>query len=115
MGLNLTKRSRKEWVIRSIILMIGLTIAHLGVTLFLLSDLGADPFNVFVQGIYRNLDTVIGHGLLTHGRTHMMISLLIIVLLLIIDKTYIKIGTVLCMICGGPIIDVFTWLFQMVL
>ena len=93
MGLNLTKRSR--------------------VTLFLLSDLGADPFNVFVQGIYRNLDTVIGHGLLTHGRMHMMIS--IIVLLLIIDKTYIKIGTVLCMICGGPIIDVFTWLFQMVL
>ena len=111
----MTKRSRKEWVIRSIILMIGLTIAHLGVTLFLLSDLGADPFNVFVQGIYRNLDAVIGHDLLTHGRTHMIISLLIIVLLLVIDKTYIKIGTVLCMICGGPIIDAFTWLFQTVL
>ena len=111
----MTKRSRKEWVIRSIILMIGLTIAHLGVTLFLLSDLGADPFNVFVQGIYRNLDAVIGHDLLTHGRTHMIISLLIIVLLLVIDKTYIKIGTVLCMICGGPIIDAFTWLFQKVL
>lgn len=29
--------------------MIGLTIAHLGVTLFLLANLGADPFNVFVQ------------------------------------------------------------------
>lgn len=33
----------------------------------------------------------------------------------VIDKAYIKIGTVLCMICGGPIIDAFTWLFQMVL
>ena len=30
--------------------MVGLTIAHLGVTLFLLADLGADPFNVMVQG-----------------------------------------------------------------
>jgi uncharacterized membrane protein YczE len=31
----------KKWIVKVIILMIGLTIAHLGVTLFLLSDLGA--------------------------------------------------------------------------
>ena len=31
------KRSLREWLIRVIILMIGLTIAHLGVTLFLLT------------------------------------------------------------------------------
>ncbi len=109
------KRSVKEWIARSIILMIGLTIAHLGVTLFLLSDLGADPFNVLVQGIYRKLDTILSGGFLTHGRTHMAISLLIIFLLLLIDKTYIKIGTILCMVCGGPIIDFFTWILQLIL
>ncbi len=108
------KRSFKEWIIRAFILMIGLTIAHLGVTLFLLSDLGADPFNVFVQGLYRNVDSF-STGLLTHGRTHMGISLIIILILLIVDSSYIKIGTVLCMICGGPIIDFFTWLLQLFL
>ncbi|MCR5557357.1 MAG: hypothetical protein K6F75_07370, partial [Butyrivibrio sp.] len=45
----------------------------------------------------------------------MAISLLIIFLLLLIDKTYIKIGTILCMVCGGPIIDFFTWILQLIL
>lgn len=109
------KRSLKEWFIRAIILMVGLTIAHLGVTLFLLSDLGADPFNVFVQGIFINLETIAPAGILTHGRTHMLISLIIIFILFFVDRTYIKIGTVLCMVCGGPIIDFFTWIFNLLL
>ena len=109
------KRDLREWIIRSIILMVGLTIAHLGVTLFLLSDLGADPFNVFVQGIYRKLDLLVENNMLTHGRTHMAISFVIIILLLVVDKVYIKIGTILCMVCGGPIIDFFTWVFNIIL
>ena len=102
------KRSLKEWILRVIILMIGLTIAHLGVTLFLVSDLGSDPFNVMVQGTYRTLDKLLQWSVLTHGRVHIAISLLIIVILLFADRSYIKIGTVLCMVCGGPIIDFFT-------
>lgn len=102
------KRSMKEIGIRIIILFIGLTIAHLGVTLFLLANLGADPFNVFVQGIFRTTSQIPGWPLQTHGNTHIAICFLIIVALLFIDRTYIKIGTVLCMIFGGPIIDFFT-------
>ena len=98
----------KELVIRVLILMIGLTIAHLGVTLFLLANLGADPFNVFVQGTFHTIDKFAHLSFLTHGRTHVVISVLIIIVLLFVDRSYIKIGTVLCMICGGPIIDVFT-------
>lgn len=109
------KRSIKEWGIRAVILMVGLFIAHLGVTLFLLSDLGADPFNVLIQGIFRNVKTLTSFGWITHGQTHMVISLLIIAILLFVDRSYIKIGTVLCMVCGGPIIDFFTWLLQLVL
>ena len=109
------KRSGKEWIVRSAILMLGLTIAHLGVTLFLLSDLGADPFNVLVQGLFRKLEAAFGTGIITHGRTHMAVSLLIIAVLLVVDKTYIKVGTVLCMICGGPIIDFFTWILESIL
>ncbi|MCI8334880.1 MAG: hypothetical protein HFH25_09905 [Lachnospiraceae bacterium] len=102
------KRSGKETLIRVLILLAGLTIAHLGVTLFLLADLGADPFNVLVQGIFRTLGRVKGFQALTHGYTHISICFLIILVLVIADKSYIKIGTILCMICGGPIIDFFT-------
>ena len=109
-GEDTVKRSGKEWVLRIIILMVGLTIAHLGVTLFLLSELGSDPFNVLIQGLYRTLSGVIHTPLLTHGRVHVAVCLIIILVLLIVDRSYIKIGTILCMFCGGPIIDFFNML-----
>ena len=105
-------RSWKNWMARIVILMVGLTIAHFGVTLFLLSELGSDPFNVFVQGIYRTLDRLTGWGFLTHGRVHVAISLVIVLILLFVDRSYIKIGTALCMLFGGPIIDVFNALLE---
>ena len=102
----------KEWGLRVVILLLGLCVAHLGVTLFLLSDLGSDPFNVFVQGVYRRLDSRTGWALLTHGRVHAAISLAIVLILLFVDRSYIKIGTGLCMLFGGPIIDFFNALLE---
>ena len=106
------KRSLKETIARLLILLLGLTIAHLGVTLFLLADLGADPFNVLVQGIFRTLKSITHLDALTHGYTHMGICFLIMIILLFVDKTYVKIGTIVCMFFGGPIIDVFTLILQ---
>ncbi|MCI5530091.1 MAG: hypothetical protein MR406_08155 [Blautia sp.] len=106
------KRSFKEIFLRVIILMAGLTIAHFGVTLFLLANLGSDPYNVLVQGVYRTVSGMTGWAVLTHGRVHIALCFLIILVLLVVDRTYIKLGTVLCMIFGGPIIDVFTLLLN---
>ncbi|MCM1268704.1 MAG: hypothetical protein NC302_12450 [Bacteroidales bacterium] len=106
------KRTIKEVLLRVVILLVGLTIAHLGVTLFLLTNLGADPFNVLVQGIFRTVSAMTGWSLLTHGYTHVAICFLIILALLVVDRSYIKIGTILCMVCGGPIIDFFTKMLQ---
>lgn len=100
------KRSLKERVLRLSLLFAGLVIAHFGVTLFLLTDLGADPFNVFVQGIFRTLSRFF--PMLTHGYTHLSICILIMLVLLFVDRSYVKIGTLVCMAFGGPIIDVFT-------
>lgn len=91
---------------RILILFAGLVVAHLGVSLFLLADLGSDPFNVMIQGLSRMMNI----GFMTHGNTHMSISILIIIILLFVDKSYIKIGTLICMFCGGPIIDLFNFL-----
>lgn len=91
----------RVWLPRVVLLLVGLTIAHLGVTLFLLANLGSDPFNVMIQGLQRLTPA------LTHGTVHIAVSLLIILVLLVVDRSYVRIGTFLCMILGGPIIDVF--------
>lgn len=79
-------------------------------TLFLQTNLGSDPFNVFVQGLFRAIPWPEWAGM-THGRVHLLVSLLIMVVLLVVDRSYVGIGTVLCMALGGPIIDVYTlWL-----
>ena len=100
-------RSLRETAVRVVLLLMGLCIAHLGVTLFLQSDLGSDPFNVFIQGLYRGLPWY-GWEWMTHGRVHLLVSLLIMLVLLVVDRHYVGIGTVLCMALGGPIIDVYT-------
>ena len=65
--------------VRVALLLLGLTVAHLGVTLFLQSDLGSDPFNVLVQGFYRALPWP---DWMTHGRVHLLLSFLIVLVLL---------------------------------
>lgn len=109
------KRTLKETALRAIILFVGLLIAHLGVTLFLLADLGSDPFNVLVQGLFHSLLNLTGFAFLTHGRVHIAVCFLIILVLLIVDRTYVKLGTIICMICGGPIIDMYSFFLAPVL
>lgn len=96
-------RTLSEYIKRLLILVLGLTIAHLGVTLFLLSNLGSDPFNVLIQGIANILP-------LTHGTCHQIVCFLILGILLFVARSYIKAGTFICMFFGGPIIDFFSWL-----
>ena len=104
--MTLQLNNLRETFLRLVILFCGLSIAHLGVTLFLLDDLGADHFNVFVQGVRILADNALGLSL-THGTIHMIICFAIIIILLLSYRSYIKSGTVICMLCGGPIIDFF--------
>lgn len=105
----------KTTLIRVLILFAGLIIAHFGVSLFLLADLGSDPFNVMIQGLSRTIAGFIDSPIVTHGNTHMAVSILIIIVLLFVDRSYIKIGTVICMFCGGPIIDMFNMILSSII
>ena len=110
----MSKDYLKKWCIRLILLFIGLCIAHLGVTLFLQANLGSDPFNVLIQGLFRRIPWPAWLPV-THGRVHICVSFLIILVLLFVDRSYIRAGTLVCMFLGGPIIDVFTVLLAPVL
>ncbi len=97
----------REFILRVVLLLVGLCIAHLGVTLFLQADMGSDPFNVMIQGLFRTIPWP-AWAPITFGRTHLMVSVLIMLVLLVVDRGYVRIGTLLCMALGGPIIDVYT-------
>ncbi len=101
------KRPPRQTAVRVALLLAGLTVAHFGVTLFLQSDLGSDPFNVLIQGLFRSIPWP-GWAGMTHGRVHLLVSLLIMAVLWFVDRPQVRIGTVLCMALGGPIIDMFT-------
>lgn len=95
-------KNKKEWVIRLCLLTLGLIIAHLGVTLFLISSLGTDTFTVFAAGISNTIHIPV-------GLCHSGIQCILIVLMILFTKNYIKTGSFICCIVGGPIIDVFNW------
>lgn len=98
-----SNRSMGDWAKALVILLIGLAIAHLGVTLFLLSDLGTDTFTVFAQGLARRAGISV-------GMMQMTVVCILMVVMLLTTKGYVKPGTVVCALCGGPIIDFFTWI-----
>ncbi len=97
--------SKIDWVKALVFLLIGLIIAHLGVTLFLLSEMGTDTFTVFIQGLARTFG-------LTVGTAHVIVLVLLIVVMIITTKGYVKAGSIVCAFCGGPIIDFFSWLLK---
>lgn len=98
-------RTLKDWTKALLVLLVGLIIAHLGVTLFLISELGTDTFTVFIQGLSR----VFG---LTVGTVHVIVLCILMGIMLLTTKGYVKPGTVVCAFCGGPIIDFFTFLLR---
>lgn len=98
-----SSRSIKDWVKALTVLLVGLTVAHLGVTMFLLSELGTDTFTVFIQGLAKQFG-------LTVGTVHVIVLCILMVVMALTTKGYIKPGTVVCAFCGGPIIDLFTWM-----
>lgn len=84
-----SQRTVTDWIRALLALLVGLIIAHLGVTLFLLSALGTDTFTVFIQGLSR----VVG---LSVGTVHVIVLCIFMVLMLVTTKGYVKPGTIVC-------------------
>ena len=95
---------KKQWGRALLILVLGILVAHLGVALFLLAELGSDPFTVFVDGLSRLLHTSV-------GTAHVLFLVTLMVVMLLTTKGYIKVGSVIFAFCGGPVIDFGVWAF----
>jgi Predicted membrane protein len=86
-------------------MVFALAVGQLGVALFLLPALGADPYTVYCQG----LATVFGVSI---GMANLAFSLLVLAVFLFATKGYVLPGTVVCSFFAGPFIDLYYWLLN---
>lgn len=84
-------------------ILLGMSIIQFGVALFLRMNIGSDPFTVFTQGLANTLNNL---GMnVTTGTANRIILVVLFSIILLLNKNHIKIGTIICVIGVGPIID----------
>jgi len=101
---------------RIILFFVGMSIIQFGVALFLKTNIGSDPFTVFTQGLALTLNKtglknfslvklISGTNEVTPGVANMIILVILFTVIIIVEKNRIKIGTLICVVGVGPIID----------
>lgn len=86
-----------------LLFLMGMSIIQFGVALFLRMNIGSDPFTVFTQGLANTLNNL---GMnVTTGTANRIILVVLFSIILLLNKNHIKIGTIICVIGVGPIID----------
>ena len=92
-----------ETIKKLLLFLLGMSIIQFGVALFLRMNIGSDPFTVFTQGLANTLNKL---GMnVTTGTANRIILVVLFSIILLLNKNHIKIGTIICVIGVGPIID----------
>jgi len=100
-----------------VLFFVGMSIIQFGVALFLKTNIGSDPFTVFTQGLAFTLNKtgikdfsvvklISGTNQVTPGVANMIILIILFAIIVLVEKSRIKIGTLICVIGVGPIIDI---------
>lgn len=101
---------------RLVMFFVGMSIIQFGVALFLKTSIGSDSFTVFTEGLATVLNKtglkdlsivhmITGRAEVTPGVANMIILIVLFIGILIVDRKRIKIGTLICVIGVGAIID----------
>lgn len=101
---------------RLILFFVGMSIIQFGVALFLKTNIGSDSFTVFTQGLALTLNKtglkdfsivklISGSAEVTPGVANMIILIILFAIIVLVEKSRIKIGTLICVVGVGPIID----------
>lgn len=92
-----------ETIKKLLLFLLGMSIIQFGVALFLRMNIGSDPFTVFTQWLANTLNNL---GMnVTTGTANRIILVVLFSIILLLNKNHIKIGTIICVIGVGPIID----------
>ncbi|WP_061313454.1 YczE/YyaS/YitT family protein [Clostridium botulinum] len=97
--------NQKKLLMRLILFFLGMAIIQLGVGLSLVTNIGSDSFTVFTQGLSVLINT-------TPGIANMCILFVLTAIILLVDRKRINIGTFICLIGVGPVIDLSISIFS---
>lgn len=97
-------RSLKELTVRSLFFLLGCFTVAVGVSMFVLTNTGSDPFSVFMQGIAKTFS-------ISNGIAHICINVVMLTGILIFVRHYIKVGTFVAFFIG-PSIDLASFLLK---
>ena len=92
-----------ETIKKLLLFLMGMSIIQFGVALFLRMNIGSDPFTVFTQGLANTLNNLGVNA--TTGTANRIILIVLFSIILLLNKSHIKIGTMICVVGVGPIID----------
>lgn len=98
------KEVRNLLLIRMLFFFLGLVTVSLGITITInVQYLGLHPWDVLAVGLYHKLG-------LTVGSWGILIGVFLTIISLILDRTYVKIGTFINLVAIGLFIDFFLWI-----
>lgn len=93
---------------RIIMTICGVLISGFSVGMFNFSNFGMDPFQVFTHGIWM-------HTSIRYGTFYSLLNLIMLVLIFIIDKSKIGLGTVINIFLLGYVVEFSSWLFERII
>lgn len=103
--LSKDKNLKKDLRTKIFFLILGLIHIGVGASLFVLSNIGSDPFNVFMQGISN-------HTILTIGMANSIVSFIWFVIIFFVSRKHIRLGTIFAVFILGPITDLAMFIFS---
>lgn len=89
---------------RLLMLLLGVCVTECGSQLFVALNAGADPFMILVQGISRQTG-------MSYGQSSTILMLICLAVIFVFAREHIHAGTIFCMFCLGPIVDMYAFLF----
>jgi uncharacterized membrane protein YczE len=96
---------KRKFIYRIIIAITGISILAIGVSFMRYTVFGVDPVSCFNIGIAKQLG-------ITFGTWQLIFCFILLIGVLIFDRSKIGFGTVYIMIAAGFTSDFFLWLFQ---
>lgn len=94
------KYTGRSIIVRCLVIMVGVAITGFGAAAYVMANLGSDPVTAFVQGLGNVLN-------LSFGMAMNIFNIVCFVIILILNRKLINVGTVLYVFTLGTFCDIF--------
>lgn len=99
---------KPQMMMRLLVSTVGIAMTCFAVSIFYLTDLGSDPYQVLCISVHLLLG-------ISHGTANTLLNGFIILFMLLFKRKYIKISVFLCLAVSGPMVDFFNFILTPVI